>query len=278
MAGDRDQVSMGNREMSASEIQRLLREKRESISLTVQEIKSTMEHEYTHTRQTVTDNLDWRHQMRRYPLAAAAGALALGFLAGRILGREVHHGGHLSYGNDHGHAGLAGTSTGEPGSAFGAGAGFAPSRGAGSTASAGFAPVSGASVSPVGSSPRSTQSRSHETRHLLPPKVRSRVGGRFEDLLADMAENFLNEVQKVGREVIVPNLINSLTTAVAGMAAGGAMGHQDRNVGHTGSGAGLRSMPPAAGPQAGFSASGSGSIPGSSQTTGGQEGLSGRNF
>jgi len=141
----------------------------------------TMHTGYQDTKDKVTETLDWRIQMQRYPLAAIAGALAVGFVAGQMLGRSMSGGSSFSSGRS-----LTGSSS------FGAGTSLAPSSG-GSTA--------------VGSRPHK------EPRHLISPAVKSKVVGRLEDVVSDMAENLLNEVSRVGREVIVPTIVSNLTGA-----------------------------------------------------------------
>jgi hypothetical protein len=69
-----------------AELQRRMEEARESISQTVSEIKDTVTTQYQTVRDSFTEALDWREQVRRRPVAWSAGALTAGILAGYGIG------------------------------------------------------------------------------------------------------------------------------------------------------------------------------------------------
>lgn len=192
MAHERGYVTVApeepGHETSAEELQRLLTAKRESITQTVEEIKMTMHSGYQDTKEKVSETMDWRVQMRQHPLAAVAGALALGFAAGQLLGRMTSSDENLS---------RSGSRRRSMGSAptFGAGASLAPATGSG------FESTS------------RDRDEHREPRHIIPPAFKARVGGRVEEVLSDIAENFLSEVSRVGRDVIVPTIVTNLTNA-----------------------------------------------------------------
>lgn len=155
----------GRAQASPEELQRRLRTTRESITQTVAELKSTMNHEYQHTKERAVQSIDWQVQMRKYPVAACLGALAVGFLAGRALGhaRDEDDGDYGYSGSRFGGQSLADSSAGSE-------------------------------------------------HHLISPEVRRRASARVEGVLTTLADNFLNELTRVGRDVVVPGLIGALTS------------------------------------------------------------------
>jgi len=188
---------------SAEELQRLLRAKRESITQTVEEIKMTMHSGYQDTKDKVSQTFDWRYQLQRYPLAAVGGALAIGFLAGQILGRGMTSG-------SRGISGMRRRSMTGTASNFGAGTSMAPQ------------------THVAGISATSIQHEHREPRHFIPQSVKSRVSGRFEETLSDLAEHLLGEVTRVGRDIIIPTVIGHLTNTFTHEHSGG-MGSQERS-------------------------------------------------
>lgn len=150
----------------AQELQQRLRTTRESITQTVAELKTTMNHEYQHTKEQAEQSIDWKIQMRKYPVAACLGALAVGFLAGRALGQGQDDD------DDYGYS----------------------------------------SGSPLGGNSLGASHSSGSQHHLISPEVRRRVGGRVEGVLSTLADNFLNELTRVGRDVLVPTMIGAITT------------------------------------------------------------------
>src|SRR5438128_987095 len=91
MAVDADNVTKRAepREPSASELQREIEAKRTSLTHTIAEMKTTMNTEYQNAKETISNTFDWRLQMRRYPLAVSLGALAVGFIAGKIISDQL---------------------------------------------------------------------------------------------------------------------------------------------------------------------------------------------
>lgn len=174
MAFERSDVSRAGRQTSAEELQQLLRQKRESISQQVEEIKMTMHTGIQDSKDKMKETLDWRLQMQRYPLAAVAGALAVGFLAGQVLGR--------AFSSDHDDFD---SSTGR---SFGAG-------------------------TSLGNELGHSEFRPRRERHLVPPALKSKVTGRLEEVLSEIADNFFTEMSRVGQEVIVPTIVSNLTNA-----------------------------------------------------------------
>jgi len=172
---------------SAEELQRLLRARREAITHTVEEIKMTMNSGFQDTKEKVTETFDWRLQMQRYPLAAVAGAVAVGFLAGQVIGRTMGHGSGSSSTRS-----LTGRST------FGAGTSLAP--GTGSIAEGG---------------------RPHRERHLIPQGVKSNFMSRLEEVMTDLSDNLMTEVSRVGRDIVIPTIVANLTGAFSRERQGG---------------------------------------------------------
>lgn len=218
MAHERGDLSRAgrkpDRDASAEELQRLLRERRESITQTVEEIKMTMNSGFQDTKQQVSQTFDWRHQMRQHPLAAVAGALAVGFVAGQLLGRAFSAGGSRIR-----HARIrretereATPSRAATGTAFGAGTSLAPqSRPTFESARASASPTPQQRAEHPARPERLREPR--EPRRFISPAVKSRVGGRFEETLSDIAENFLSEVSRIGRDVVIPTILGRLSAA-----------------------------------------------------------------
>jgi hypothetical protein len=180
---------------SAAELQRRLQETSQSITQTVGEMKTTMNTQYQHAKDRAMDSIDWRVQMRRYPIAAAVGALGIGFLVGRSLG---HYSEEEEYiGSSHGR---------EPD----------------------FTTLHGSSLAPSSSS---------GSRSIVSPQVRSRLSSRVEGVLSDLAENFLNELTRVGRDVVVPSVIGAITNKLhdSGVTRTSHVETTQHNVGGTGS-------------------------------------------
>jgi len=230
MAHERGDLSRAGREpargASAEELQRLLRARRESITQTVEEIKMTMNSGFEETKQQVAQTFDWRHQTRQHPLTAMAGALAVGFVAGQLLGRALSAGGSRMRRTRTRETGR----TASPGrtvaaSAFGAGTSLPPRpRPTFESARAGSTP------------PEHSEHREHpqpreprEPRHFISPAIRSRVGGRFEETLSDIAENFLSELSRIGRDVIIPTVLGRLSAAFTQERSHGAGSQKTRS-------------------------------------------------
>jgi ElaB/YqjD/DUF883 family membrane-anchored ribosome-binding protein len=76
----------GETDPTKAELQRRMDEARESITQTVQEIKETVTTQYQNVRETISQQLDWREQYRRRPLAFTAGAVGVGLLVGYSVG------------------------------------------------------------------------------------------------------------------------------------------------------------------------------------------------
>lgn len=74
--------SSQSQQLSSEELRHRLDETRSSITSTVWEIKRTMADEYENVRESVSETLDWRTHVARYPMAFSLGALTLGFLLG----------------------------------------------------------------------------------------------------------------------------------------------------------------------------------------------------
>ena len=87
---------MAEKEPSKAELQRQMKQTRESISETVDEIKETVAHQYDtvkETYETVVDSvgevLDWREQFSKNPIVWGAGAVSLGVLIGIGLAHSL---------------------------------------------------------------------------------------------------------------------------------------------------------------------------------------------
>jgi len=72
----------GDTDATKAELQRRMKEARESITQTVTEIKETVVNQYQQVRETISDSLDWREQYRRRPLPFALGAFGVGICLG----------------------------------------------------------------------------------------------------------------------------------------------------------------------------------------------------
>ena len=69
-----------------AELQRQMKEARDSISQAVEEIKGTVEGQYEAVKRTVDGVLAWRDQFQKDPIVWSVGALAAGFALGYTLG------------------------------------------------------------------------------------------------------------------------------------------------------------------------------------------------
>ena len=65
-----------------ADLQRRMEEARESITESVTEIKDTVVNHYNSVKESVTDAVDWREQVRKRPVAWSLGALGVGILVG----------------------------------------------------------------------------------------------------------------------------------------------------------------------------------------------------
>jgi len=165
---------------SAAELQRRIEDTRQSITQNVAEIKSTMNTQYNQAKDRATESLDWKLQMRRYPVAACIGALAVGYLAGRSL----------SHATDDDHDYDDGVLDHD------------------------YTTMHGSSLAPSGAS--------RSSRSLVPPQVKQRMASRVEDVLGNLADQFLNELTRVGRDVVVPGIMGALSSKLQNVA--GSMG------------------------------------------------------
>lgn len=242
MASERNEIKatpgsapaqVGSQETTVADLERRLREKREEIGTKVSEIKSTMTTEYASTKHQVEETMNWKHQMERYPLAACLGALAIGFVAGRVLGQGMIGSSHPSGSN---------RSRGYSSSSGNIGAGMALTSSSGQTAMSEDHGSNGGSrmAGRVGS--------------MMSSAKETRIFHRIEDVLSDVADQFLNEVQKVGREQIVPTVIGSLTSAFQNATSSAQGRAPSRNTASaSGSGvSGLSGSTSASGPATGF--------------------------
>jgi hypothetical protein len=71
---------------SKVELERRMEGARESIALTVEEIKDRVEGQYETVKATVEGVLDWREQLQRDPILWSVGALSAGFALGYTFG------------------------------------------------------------------------------------------------------------------------------------------------------------------------------------------------
>lgn len=182
---------------SAAELQRRLHDTRNSITETVAEMKSTMNTQYNTAKDRAVESLDWKLQMRKYPVAACLGALAVGYLAGRGLASatDEHEDEYIGSGiQEHD-----------------------------------FTTMHGSSHVP--------EPRHSITERIIPPQARARMASRVEDVLGNLTEHFLGELTRVGREVVVPGIIGAITSKLSSTTDSSSTqyntGHQ--NAGGTGS-------------------------------------------
>ena len=73
-------------EPTKAELEQQMEAARESLSLTVKEIKETVSGQYETVRETVTGVLDYREQFQKEPVVWSLGALSAGFALGYTLG------------------------------------------------------------------------------------------------------------------------------------------------------------------------------------------------
>jgi hypothetical protein len=73
-------------EFTKAQLERQMKENRESLSQTVQEIRETVTEQYESVRETVTGVLDYREQFQKEPVVWSLGALSAGFALGYTLG------------------------------------------------------------------------------------------------------------------------------------------------------------------------------------------------
>lgn len=67
---------------SKADLQHRIDEARESITETVAEIKESAVNQYDSVKESVTEALDWREQVRKHPVACSVGALGIGIMVG----------------------------------------------------------------------------------------------------------------------------------------------------------------------------------------------------
>ncbi|MDQ2854822.1 MAG: hypothetical protein M3R68_00715 [Acidobacteriota bacterium] len=79
---------------SKEDLQRRMDEARDSITQTVTEIKDSVVHQYESVKETISETLDWREQVRKRPVAWAAGAAGASFLTGYCLTAMIKGNGH----------------------------------------------------------------------------------------------------------------------------------------------------------------------------------------
>ncbi len=72
-------------DFSKAELQRRMDEARESITQTVTEIKDNVVQQYETVKETISETLDWREQVKKRPVAWVAGAAGVGFLTGYAI-------------------------------------------------------------------------------------------------------------------------------------------------------------------------------------------------
>lgn len=75
-----------SQEPSKPELERQMKETRESLSQTVQEIKETVSDQVASVKETVSGVLDYREQFKEEPMVWSLGALSAGFALGYTLG------------------------------------------------------------------------------------------------------------------------------------------------------------------------------------------------
>ena len=79
-----------------AELQRRMEEARESITQTVTEIKDTVVDQYQSARESMSEALDWREQVRERPVVWSASALGVGIVVGYGLAGILSEGTYFS--------------------------------------------------------------------------------------------------------------------------------------------------------------------------------------
>jgi len=151
---------------SADELQREIEIKRAQIGQSVWEIKTTMKNKYETVKDEIHDTFDIRVQAGRYPIAASLGALAVGFVVGRTISRNI---------------GRHDTDLDE---------------------------------FPVHENSRPMTVESHSRSFTSSPTI-SRIIGRVESAVDEIADRIVSDLTRLGRDVLVPNLIGKVVSIVA---------------------------------------------------------------
>jgi hypothetical protein len=81
-------------DLSKEDLQRRMDEARESITQTVTEIKDSVVHQYESVKESISETLDWREQVKKRPVAWAAGAAGASFLTGYCITAMIKGEGH----------------------------------------------------------------------------------------------------------------------------------------------------------------------------------------
>ncbi len=100
----------------------------------------------------------------------------------------------------------------------------------------------------------------------MPPAVKSKFMGRFEDVLSELSDTLMNEMSRVGRDLIIPTLVTNLTSAFSSERSSGSS-----------SGTPGRSYSPKSTAESGFG-SGSGATAAGGEINSGREEKSGGRF
>jgi hypothetical protein len=79
-------ASAEREEPTKAQLERQMKENREPLSQTVQEIKETVTEQYKSVRETVAGVVDYREQFQKEPVVWSLGALSAGFALGYTLG------------------------------------------------------------------------------------------------------------------------------------------------------------------------------------------------
>jgi len=70
-------------------LQKAVDAKRDEISGTVEAIRSTVQEEVRERKQAMKDAFDWKVQYHKFPMISCAGAMAVGAIAGKLVGGKV---------------------------------------------------------------------------------------------------------------------------------------------------------------------------------------------
>ncbi len=176
-------------ELSKEELQRRMDEARDSISLTVTEIKETVANQY----QAVKDTLDWREQFRKRPVEWSAGALGVGFLAGYGIAAVVKGNGHK---DDREYAPAVHAYAGEP--------------------------VLGQAASGMRSQVPGNVIDEDSSPGLLEKLRTTPAYDRVRGEVAGIGNSILDELSKTAKQVLVPAVLKSIKDFIGGHLPRGA--------------------------------------------------------
>lgn len=205
-----------------SDLQHRMEEARESIKESVSELKNTVADHYNSVKESVTEELDWREQVRKRPVAWSLGALGVGIvvgysLAGLIEGDDerrddaaskrmrsapvqIEGGGPSAFTDHHSYAAHArATASG----AYGSSGLSSPAPGEGKIDES-------LASRPSYSSGYEQTPTDIEKAGLIDRFKETRAYDRLQDEVSDLGNRFMDELANAARFIVLPALFNKL--------------------------------------------------------------------